>query len=204
MKRHLKDSFIDAGSLPLLKPILQNWISVQLDYANAMEHKDYAWWYRERTCVGFLSAAVWRSGGVTLEEWQTKKGPKEQSKHGRCDLYICHSGKELYVEAKHMYSRARGKTERELGYIQRKLDDAVADARRLQCKRCLQLGILFVAPFYPPGKQEGLVEHIAKWLKDVESVPHDAMAWLYQPRHTIKTDHNEWVSPGIVLLARST
>ena len=204
MKRHHKDSFIDVGFLPALKPIFQSWIDVQLSYAEAMKGKDQAWWYRERTCVGFLSAAVWQCGGVTLEEWRTEKGPKEQSRQGRCDLYICRKGQEFFIEAKHMYSRASGRTDRELSYIRRQLNKATEDASALQCKRRQQLGILFIAPFYPPGKQDNIAEHISEWLARVESIQHDAMAWLYQPRHTIKIDHKEWVSPGIVLLARST
>src|SRR5213593_78577 len=151
MKRYFKDSFVDAGSLPALNPILESWIAVQLEYGHAMENDDEAWWYRERTCVGFLSAAAWRCGGVTLEEWQTKKGSKEHARNGRCDLYICRRGQQFFIEAKHMYSRATGKRERELRYIGSELERAAVDASALQCKRSEKLGVLFVAPFYPPG-----------------------------------------------------
>jgi len=204
MKRYRKDSFIDAGSLPAFKPILQSWLDVQLAYERAMKHDDQAWWYRERTCVGFLSAAAWQSGGVTLEEWQTEKGPKEKSRHGRCDLYIFRRNQQFFIEAKHMYSRATGRSERELTYINRQLDRAVADASVLQCKRSQQLGVLFVVPFYPPGKHpESFDEHIAEWLEGVATVPHSAMAWLYQPRHKIQGKRTEHVSPGVILLART-
>src|SRR6266705_1944474 len=98
MKRYFQDFFVDAGSLPALKPILQSWIKVQRAYADAMANEDQAWWYHERPCIGFLSAAVWKSGGVTLEEWRTDKRSKKRSRKGRCDLYICHGGREFFIE----------------------------------------------------------------------------------------------------------
>ena len=204
MKQYRKDSFIDAGSLPALKPILRSWIDVQLAYEHAMGHDDRAWSYRERTCVGFLSAAAWQCGGVTLEEWRTEKGPKKQTRHGRCDLYICRRNQEFFIEAKHMYSRATGRSERELTYIARQLDRAVGDASVLQCERSTQLGVLFVAPYYPAGKHpDSFDEHISEWLQGVATVPHSAMAWLYQPRHKLHGEQAMHISPGIVLLART-
>src|SRR6266567_8917223 len=188
MKRYQRDSFIDSGAIPSLKPILESWFEVQLAYAKMMKQEDYAWWYRERTCVGFLSAAAWRSGGVTLEEWQIDKGPKKRaSRRTRCDLYIMRRSDELYIEAKHMYSRATGRPERELVYIRRNLDRAVSDASLLRCKRSQQLGILFIAPFYPPHTHpDNFDVHISQWLAAVATVPHSAMAWLYQPRRKIQ------------------
>lgn len=201
MKRHDRDSFVDARSIPAFKPILQKWIAVQLAYSKAMGNADQTWWYRERTCVGFLSAAVWQSGGVTLEEWQTKKGPKEQSRHGRCDLYACRGKQEFFIEAKHMYSNALENRDRELRNIQRTLDKARKDASLLQCEECLKLGVLFLAPVYPTG-HDSIHRHISEWLKEIEEkIHHSAMAWLYQPRRTIKSGGGEKIAPGIVLLA---
>jgi hypothetical protein len=204
MQRYQKDSFIDASRIPTLKPILEGWLQVQLDYAKAMKHEDYAWWYRERTCIGFLSAGAWRSGSVTLEQWQIEKGSKRRAKHGRCDLYIMRRGQEFFIEAKHMYSRATGSRMRELRYIQYQLDLAVDDASKLRCKPSQQLGILFIAPFYPPGKHPGDFDaHISEWLAAVASIAHSAMGWLYQPRRKIQGKRTEYISPGIVLLART-
>ena len=45
---------------------------------------DCSFWYRERTQIGLLSAAVWRVSGTALEEFVTKKGASS----GRGDLWI--------------------------------------------------------------------------------------------------------------------
>ncbi|MCX6894884.1 MAG: hypothetical protein NTZ16_05160 [Verrucomicrobia bacterium] len=45
---------------------------------------DCTFWYRERTHIGLLAAAVWLAGGIALEEFVTKK----MGKHGRGDLWI--------------------------------------------------------------------------------------------------------------------
>jgi hypothetical protein len=205
-------SFVKAHGVPTLKPILKSWIGVQRKYAMAMEQDDHAFWYRERTCIGFLSAAVWQCGGVTLEEWQTEKGPKHKSYRGRCDLYIFHRGREYFIEAKHMYSRqhpvaptAKQRLKRELDFINRELDNAVKCAKRLQCKRTNKFGILFVAPFYPAGfRPSNFEDHISDWLIAVEKRTRPAaMAWLYEPRRHLKVRSTDDITPGVVLLART-
>src|SRR5258705_8561824 len=112
MNRYRKDSFVDAGSRPLLKRILHEWIELQRRYTTAMHGKDYPWYYRERTCIGFLAAAAWSCGCVVLEEWHTEKSVRRPSKAKkpklrkcRSDLYIHHPSHEFYIESKYAVSR---------------------------------------------------------------------------------------------------
>ena len=206
MKPYNEDSFVDPGSLPALEPILKSWLDVQRKYEAAMNNEEPAWCYLERTCIGFLSAAAWMSGGVTLEEWGIEKNwPDAESSHGRCDLYIFHNNNQFFIEAKHAYSNPTGDNERELDHIRARLNAAVRDASVLAwSERSEQLGVLFVVPVYRPGSHPGnFDDDITAWLQRVATVPHSAMAWLFQPRKNIQGPNTEYVSPGILLLART-
>jgi hypothetical protein len=203
LKAFLKDDYSEARGVPALKPILQSWIDVQRHYSKAVAG-DCSWYYRERTCIGFLAASVWRVGGVALEEWATEKGVKAKRRQGRCDLWIFrHARYNFHVEAKHMWSRATGKDDRERTFIERELSRATSDARALTCPRKNQLGILFVAPFYPPGKHTGMAEHVAEWLEGIYSIPHSAIAWIFRDRRGLRPSRGN-VGPGLVLIARTT
>ncbi len=98
-----------------------------------MANEDQAWWYHERPCIGFLSAAVWQCEGVTLEEWRTDKVTKAGSRKGRCDLYVCRRRRQFFIEAKHTYSDATGRSDRELRSIRRKLKRAVLNSMKPLC-----------------------------------------------------------------------
>jgi len=201
MNKFLKDEYYEADC-PALKAILKQWIEVQREYTRQMGD-DYSWNYSERASTGFLAVAAWQSGGVALEEWRTEKGPKNDPRKGRCDLYIYHSKQSFHIEAKHMWSRATGKQPKEVSYIERQLTKAVVDAKALQCPRDEKLGILFLAPFYPIGKQTDMTIHVATWLKGIYEIPHSGIAWLFLDRQTLKANSKSDVVPGIVLIARS-
>ena len=203
MNKFLKHEHCEASEIPALKPVLQGWLETQRDYAK-MVTGDYSWNYRERTCIGFLAAGVWRSGGVALEEWRTEKGPKAERRQGRCDLWMFRRGRyDLHIEAKHMWSRATGKPKKELDYIEAALSRATTDAAALTCPRKNQLGILFLAPFYPPGKQAGMAGHLATWLKGIYSIPHSAIAWVFGDMQGLRASSSN-ICPGLVLIARTT
>ena len=120
MNKFLKDSHYEAKETTALGPILKEWIAVQQEYTRQMGD-DYGWNYSERASTGFLAVAAWNAGGVALEEWHTDKGPKKDPRKGRCDLYIYRRRMSLHIEAKHMWSRATGKPQNELRYIEDRL-----------------------------------------------------------------------------------
>lgn len=63
------------------------WEEILKEYEKKYESMDSIHWYLERTNVGALATSAWLCGGVSLEEYTTKK---ENSKeyNGRCDLYF--------------------------------------------------------------------------------------------------------------------
>ncbi len=206
MNKFLKDEHCEASEIPALKPVLQGWLEAQRDYAKMLRGVDYSCHYGERPCIGFLAQGAWRSGGVALEEWRTEKGPKAKRRQGRCDLWIFrHDRYEFHIEAKHMWQPATVKPKKQLSSIEAALSDATRDAASLTCARKIQLGILFLAPYYTPTKQAGMAAHIASWLEGIYSIPHSAIAWAFRNRKglSISRDEEEIV-PGLVLIARTT
>ncbi len=187
--------------------MLKEWVQIQRDYITAFNGRDHPWHYRERTHIGFLSGAAWRSGAVTLEEWQMEKATKDtkaKERLGRSDLYIYLRPRklELYIEAKHTFRPATGNPDKEIKHIERALTRATEAAAELKCPRCQQLGILFLAPYFPAGRHQNMAATLTQWLRHVYTrIPHCSIAWLTYDRETLRPHRGNFTA-GIVLLAR--
>lgn len=202
MSKFKKTEYYEAPGVPALKPVLAQWIAVQREYTR-QTGDDYSRYYRERASTGFLAVAAWQAGGVALEEWSTEKGPRNDARKGRCDLYIRLGKRPFHIEAKHMWSRVAGNQDKQVELVQRNLDRAVADAKDLRCPREERFGILFIAPYIPPWKQTDMTSKVAAWLQSIYEIPHSAIAWLFLDRHKLKPNGRQKVVPGIVLIVRS-
>ena len=55
-----------------LRGLSQAWIDCMSKYEKRVPD-DWPFWYGERPLVGFLTAAIWASGSVCMEEYQTEK-----------------------------------------------------------------------------------------------------------------------------------
>ena len=202
MSTFLKDEYCEAPEIPTFLPALQGWIDAERDYAN-FGVDDYPWYYSERPCVGFLAAGVWRSGGVALEEWAAEKGSEGGQWPGRCDLWAgCKDQYNFNIEAKHMASTATDPIETQLINIESKLARAAKEASTHNGRPESQLGVLFVAPVYPPGRQEDIRKHIATWLEGIYSIRHSAIAWIFRDRQELRPIEKDLL-PGLVLIART-
>ena len=206
MKHYKKIEHSDAKNIPALKLILTGWIAALKDYNKVHDGKypEFAWWYHERACIGFLAAAAWRSGGVALEEWVTNKGEKTAPRKGRSDLYVKKPQTyEFHIEAKRTWVSVTSKNA--MQHLQKELARANVDCGQLQNpKRDERLAVLFVSPYFVPGKQENMRAQLSHWLEQFENeFSHCAIAWLFdgaslEPK---KGQKAEKVHPGIVMLA---
>ncbi len=85
--------------------LLDHWCAVLNQYLDGMEGDDLPQWYNERSHTGFLTAAVWRMGGIAVEEFSTFREHNnsrngEESSLGQCDLYFSLENLDCVVEAK--------------------------------------------------------------------------------------------------------
>lgn len=96
----------------LWENIMNSWISINREYIEDWHDdngnfNDCAYWYNERASVSILAGAIWRKGGVCLEEFSSVKGiivdkeiDETKERNGRTDLYFYLGEEEYIVEAK--------------------------------------------------------------------------------------------------------
>jgi hypothetical protein len=196
-------NYCEAREVPALEPVLQRWIVANQAYARTCPG-DNSWDYGERSCVGFLAAGVWLSGGIALEEWGTEKGPTDGRWNGRCDLWI--QLRESYtacIEAKKETLLATDDKNYVRASIEMHLGRATIDAsHHALVEDDQKLGVLFAAPVFAPDQQNAINDRIAAWLEGVYSVPHSAIAWTFQDSSKVGPSETE-IYPGVVLIART-
>jgi hypothetical protein len=111
MKAIVGAEILDQDRFAAWLPVLQEWGACHVEFAQQVD--DAAYWYTERSNVGILAQAAWRSGRVALEEYQARKsrqhGHATKEWLGRCDLWISdEQGGEL-IEAKQEYLALRSR-----------------------------------------------------------------------------------------------
>src|SRR6266436_4286385 len=100
--------------LQYLEDVLWEWVAIQERSIRMWKKQDALWWYNERVSVGGFAGAVWRSGGIVLEEYSTEKfdgggAPTKTAKTviGRGDMDFFLGGRQFTMEAKQCWSRVK-------------------------------------------------------------------------------------------------
>jgi hypothetical protein len=84
-----------------LEPVLAQWLKIHRDYIEDVDCEDNLYWYNERANVSVFAGAVWKCGGIALEEYSAiKSDENENSKKGRIDLYLSSHNNSAVCEAK--------------------------------------------------------------------------------------------------------
>jgi len=160
---------IKDQSLKFLKPVLQKWISVHKIYTEKSKNLNYL--HNERANLSALAGAIWRCGGVALEEYAARKGEKNSS--GRIDLYFGYEGKHIICEAKQKWiylPKSQTKTDYWQRDIKPSLEEAKQDAQDTKKANSVDitLGITFIVPHWdknfsneePPNSMNILKEQL--------------------------------------------
>jgi hypothetical protein len=192
----------------LLPNVWQKWLEVTCAYSKSLENKEGVWWYRERTWIGFIAAAVWKLDGVALEEFSAEKIGRKHGK-GRVDLYFRLAGENFIAEAKHVrlgkYQRRQGLTK----FCQEGLRRAEEDVKGIATGD-RRLALLFISPWVgaeDSEKERDLLALLGRLTEAQSIINFQAMAWTF-PDWARK---QEWLnenevkglySPGGILLAR--
>lgn len=198
------------SKIEILKPVLNNWISIVSEYSKAFKMHDACWWYTERANVGILAAAAWRTKGwLALEEYSTlKHGDDSQSKNGRCDLYMAKKDHSISfaLEAKPAWQTMRSDGSAK---IVEKLAAAWDDVGRLnKLEASTRVAACFAIPRMPTN--HGLADknrfddEIKKWLEGtLLAIKWDAVAWVF-PVESRQLSHarrsTEHIYPGVLLI----
>lgn len=146
-----------------MEPIFRKLKVVHEDFF-AAKKDDWPYWYRERSQIGFLAAAVWLSGGAALEEyrWEKSREAGEGKGIGRCDLWIGLGGTSFCCEAKWLLSRLTGRnTKACIEKLSQGLRKAEEDLRKYEKTG---LSLCFVTPWMRRGSSQSILD---EWLGTV-------------------------------------
>lgn len=196
------ESYVNSGSLRVLHPVLHAWFEVMEKYLEGFDYTDCQWWYNERATLSSLAAAVWRAGGIALEEYCTEKGKKGDSWSGRCDLYFSLKTQGFACEAKQIWCAVGRQAQPSLGKIKDALSTACSDARDLGKNEGRRLGICFAIPYLPPRDKHIVDQQVLKWLKELISLKYSAIAWAFHEKTRSLTNENGYVYPGVAVLVQ--
>jgi hypothetical protein len=202
-----KEVLVAAVPTPWEK-VLHAWFQVSAQYIRAVTpyEVDTPWWYNERASIGFLAAAIWRAGGVALEEFATDKAtsPGRRGK-GRGDLYAVIDGCELYAEAKQVWYDPP--TRQPCGFadaVRAALAVAHSAARRHKSSHGRRYAVVcaaprLAAPHAVAVDPRQVDAQIAKWWMSFQQITCTAKAWYFPAVHRTTPIDDGLLYPGATI-----
>jgi hypothetical protein len=183
---------VSSGHLPKLEDVLWEWVALQERFARLENWKDVPWWYNERASLSGFAGAVWRAGGLVLEEYITEKRDISSAKDrkfqsvGRSDMYLVVSRSWFIVEAKQCWTRLQDEEPAEEVHLALRAAEAeVGRAKTYGRER--RLAAAFVAPRLPVSYRRQIDMGIEAWIHAMSTVPDCARAWVFpeEARHML-------------------
>lgn len=178
MPRDTREVLIGPRKLRVLEDLLWEWVAIQERSIRMWKGADALWWYNERVSVGGFAGAVWRSGGIVLEEYSTDKlgddgaTPKTaKTVIGRGDMDFLLGGKQYTIEAKQCWPRVKIKK------VKDALEQAESDLKR--CKsipKRIRLAVVFAALSLSGRSTES---DIKEWIRQARDLKDCARAWVF-------------------------
>jgi hypothetical protein len=205
---------IKAGNIRSLDSVLNKWNKILHKYLEKTHYWDCHWWHIERAILSSFAAAVWKNGGIALEEYGLEKKRKKQSDKkrkqdrtytGRCDLYF-ETGKQRFAcEAKKITCGIGGKSNpsKTISLVKRELGKACDDAKRIPKDEGRRLGMCFAVPRLIRTDIENKNKEIIKFQEAIEKeIRYSSIAMVF-PKNTKKKDKDwKYHYPGIILLIK--
>jgi hypothetical protein len=164
--------------LRFLEDVLWEWIAIQERSIRLWNGKDALWWHNERVCVGGLAGAVWRSGGVVLEEYAADKFGRDGMRckargtaPGRGDMEFILAGQRIIIEAKHRWPRLG------IREVTTALSEAERDVARCQAAgERLGLAVVFASPSMA---DDSMASRLPAWIEGAMGLRECARAWVF-------------------------
>jgi len=164
------ETVIRDSKLKWLTPIFENWIQVNLDYIEYQKYDDALYWYNERANISALAGAIWRSGGLAIEEYSAMKGDAKNRINGRIDLYFSLKEKAALVEAKMAWLYLSNRSTKTLeSVLNASLSAAMNDINKTIAAKDnaekYNFGISFIVPYWKNGYSQKDADQKMKDLK---------------------------------------
>ena len=194
---------LNNRSLSSLKKILNKWTVIVKDYCDYYDSEDAPYWYGERASISTFAGAIWKSGGLVLEEYRSTKKNRKEKWEGRVDLHFSLNDRGYVVEAKHEWfnlnlQKSTSNIEEEVSI---KLRDAVKDVKNSNQYRDTSLGILFAVPVIPKSLIDVSDPLLETFLKGVQMIDYCLLAWQF-PKSAKLLEDEKKIYPGVVLIGR--
>ena len=196
-------SGIRAGALRSLKPILNMWVDLSGQEKWFFE-EDATWWNNERATLSIFAGAVWRSGGLVMEEFATEKIKRSVSETGRCDI-IFRIGRKVYLgEAKQDWPRLTDKNLRiNLKETNRVIKQACFESLQTKNENSTHLGIVFITPFIHESRIAHLDEYLYEYISGLCKLENIIVAWTFpkwaRHLHSLEAVNKNKIYPGVIL-----
>jgi hypothetical protein len=138
-----------------LRPIIEHWQHVNLEYINKHPDNETYYWFNERANTSALAGAIWLKGGMAVEESSIRRD--ENSNVGRADLHFHYKQKQILSEVKHDWLLIPQKAEKNFNAkIIKKHLEAIADTAKTKNGRNADhyLALTFITPFWTATNQQ--------------------------------------------------
>ena len=162
-------------NLRWMKDILEKWQEIHQDFSDEWRDiHDGPFWHIERPQVSVLAGAVWLSGGLALEEFQSPKGSPSERWEGQTDLALTFGQgsekRKCAVEAKaDCWVDITETEDRWNDKVRDRLQKAVNGTRETLAgddkgQYSEGLAVLFIVPHQYGRIRKGRLEKFEKWL----------------------------------------
>ena len=208
MNGNTKDVVVEK-SLESFEELLWEWTSIiERMVRDWRKEVHVPWWYNERASLSLFAGAIWRMGGIAIEEFSAKKkvrspkgdGNTEQWR-GRIDLQFSYRDNDFVAEAKQAWPKIGRRSKSAAGEIEQALSQARKDVLATSRKWGKKLAIVFAAPRFPKSEFADERQLLQRWRDIVQRVDCHGKAffWLHDCEQIV--DDGE-VYPGAGMFIR--
>lgn len=195
--------------------LLEAWFKMMDDFVEVSREsqsgEDVPYWYNEYSNRGFLAAAVWKLGGVSISEYTVEKVAEgTRIPQGRCDLWFCvpKLDMEYAVETKFGYVQSVDAAENTFRKLAEGAKDQIRTYNPEKRKKCQHITAVFLSPYNQSltTAREILDELYKRFSLSVRTRP-DSLCAVYEPPLGTVTE-DRWTDgilshyPGVALLAQ--
>lgn len=189
------------------KKILSYFTVLLEEYEETCGGRDCVYWYNENAVTSMLAGAVWKAGGIALQDFACGRGSLgEEDKKGRADLWFKLDGQQFLVEAKIIYPSTPESIET---LLEEPYDGAVQQVKEVEDDG-IKIALFFVSPAINSyNKEKEFIETRLQEMKDALTEYDD---WDIRYSYRTKTDYwwnlleseedSNYCWPGIFVLGR--
>jgi hypothetical protein len=188
-----------------IQRVLKEWRGAVKVWCDKLGGDDIPWWYNERSSVSILAVAIWKAGGVALEEYAADKGKKKKHWKGRGDLFIKLNGQKYILEAKQKWVSLSARAQ----ITKERLKSTVKAAKKAVLETRLNGGRRLACVFFVPyisirekRLMNGRVGLLITVLKHMEKAYRVNTAWFFPKETHWDFRHEGYIYPGIAILIR--